>query len=129
MGGGPPIRAGDGGIAAQGHEIASHGYGHRLVYDLTPEQFREDVRRSKAVLEAAAGVQVLGYRAPSYSVVERSLWALDVLIEEGYSYDASVFPIHHDRYGIPTRRGHVHVLTRPAGSSSRRPRPPSGTAG
>jgi polysaccharide deacetylase family protein (PEP-CTERM system associated) len=88
-------------IAAAGHEVASHGYGHRLVYAQSPAEFRDDVRRAKAVLEAAAGQAVLGYRAPSFSITERSLWALDVLIEEGFVYDASIFPIRHDRYGIP----------------------------
>jgi polysaccharide deacetylase family protein (PEP-CTERM system associated) len=89
-------------IADAGHEVASHGYGHRLVYDQSPEAFREDVRRAKEVLQAAAGRPVLGYRAPSFSVTDRSLWALDVLIEEGFAYDASIFPIRHDRYGIPS---------------------------
>jgi polysaccharide deacetylase family protein (PEP-CTERM system associated) len=87
-------------IAASGHEIASHGYGHRLVYGGTREEFRADLRRAKRAIEAAAGVPVAGYRAPSYSITAQSLWALDVLIEEGYQYDASIFPIHHDRYGI-----------------------------
>jgi polysaccharide deacetylase family protein (PEP-CTERM system associated) len=99
-------------IAAEGHEIASHGYAHRLVYDLTRSEFREDVRRSKAVLESAVSVPVLGYRAPSYSVTPKSLWALDVLIEEGFRYDASIFPIHHDRYGIPVSPRHPYVLKR-----------------
>ena len=99
-------------IAAEGHEIASHGYGHRLVYDLTPAAFREDIRRSRAVLESAADVHVLGYRAPSYSVTPRSLWALDILIEEGFRYDASIFPIHHDRYGIPISPRHPYVISR-----------------
>jgi polysaccharide deacetylase family protein (PEP-CTERM system associated) len=103
-------------IAAARHEIASHGYGHRLVYDQTPHKFREDVRRAKAILEAAAGQPVLGYRAPSYSVTPRSLWALDILIEEGYSYDASIFPIHHDRYGIPVSPRHPYRLSRGTGS-------------
>jgi polysaccharide deacetylase family protein (PEP-CTERM system associated) len=103
-------------IAAGGHEIASHGYGHRLVYDLTADEFREDVRRAKGTLEALSGRPVIGYRAPSYSVTNRSLWALDVLIEEGYRYDTSIFPIHHDRYGIVDAPRHVHVLTRSAGS-------------
>lgn len=88
-------------IAAKGHEIASHGYAHRLVYDLTPDAFRTDIRRSKDLLETATGQPVYGYRAPSYSVTSKSLWALDILIEEGFRYDASIFPIHHDRYGIP----------------------------
>ena len=93
-------------IAAQGHEIASHGFAHRLVYDMTRRAFRDDVRSAKALLESVAGVPVSGYRAPSYSVTPRSLWALDVLIEEGYTYDASIFPIHHDRYGIPVSPRH-----------------------
>jgi len=103
-------------IVSRGHELASHGYGHELVYNLTPAQFRDDVRRAKAVLEHAGGVPVLGYRAPSYSVVEQSLWALDVLVEEGHVYDASIFPIRHDRYGIPDAPRHVHIRTVSAGS-------------
>jgi polysaccharide deacetylase family protein (PEP-CTERM system associated) len=103
-------------IAASGHEIASHGYGHRLVYDQTPAAFRDDVRRAKAVLEAASGKPVLGYRAPSYSITPKSLWALDVLIEEGYAYDSSIFPIRHDRYGIPLSPRHAYLLSRSAGS-------------
>ncbi|HUE86403.1 MAG TPA: XrtA system polysaccharide deacetylase [Vicinamibacterales bacterium] len=90
-----------GDIADRGHEIASHGYAHRLIYDQTPAAFREDVRRAKRLLEDASGCTVAGYRAPSYSITPRSLWALDILIDEGYGYDASIFPIRHDRYGIP----------------------------
>lgn len=103
-------------ISDCGHEIASHGYGHRLIYDQTPAAFREDVRRAKALLESAAGVAVQGYRAPSYSVTPRSLWALDVLIEEGYTYDSSIFPIRHDRYGIPLSPRHPYVLDRGNGA-------------
>jgi polysaccharide deacetylase family protein (PEP-CTERM system associated) len=103
-------------IAAQGHEIASHGFAHRLVYDLTPSMFREDIRRSKGALQEAAGTRVEGYRAPSYSVTPRSLWALDVLIDEGFRYDSSIFPIHHDRYGIPVSSRHLYRLDRPGGS-------------
>jgi polysaccharide deacetylase family protein (PEP-CTERM system associated) len=103
-------------IAAAGHEIASHGYAHRLVYDQTPQAFREDVRRAKSVLESIAGCVVDGYRAPSYSITPQSLWALDVLIEEGYRYDSSIFPIHHDRYGIPLSPRHPYVVTRAGGS-------------
>jgi polysaccharide deacetylase family protein (PEP-CTERM system associated) len=102
-------------IAGLGHEVASHGSRHELVYTLTPEQFREDVRRAKAVAEDAAGCAVIGYRAPSFSVVKSSLWALDVLLEEGYEYDASIFPIHHDRYGIPDAPRHIHRIAREAG--------------
>jgi polysaccharide deacetylase family protein (PEP-CTERM system associated) len=96
-------------IAAAGHEVASHGYGHRLVYDLTRQEFTEDVRRSRDVLAEITGRRILGYRAPSFSVTARSLWALDVLLEEGFVYDASIFPIHHDRYGIPTAPRHFHA--------------------
>ena len=103
-------------IASLGHELGSHGYHHQLVYTLTREQFRDDVRRAKAVIEDAGGRAVQGYRAPSFSVVQSSLWALDVLIEEGHSYDASIFPIHHDRYGIADAPRHAHVIKRGAGS-------------
>jgi polysaccharide deacetylase family protein (PEP-CTERM system associated) len=103
-------------IARAGHEIASHGFAHRLVYDQTPAAFRDDVRRAKSELEAAAGLEVVGYRAPSYSVTPQSLWALDVLIEEGYRYDASIFPIRHDRYGIPVSPRHPYLLERIAGN-------------
>lgn len=102
-------------IASAGHEVASHGYGHRLVYDQTRSAFRDDVRRAKRLLEDASGARVSGYRAPSYSIVPRSLWALDVLIEEGYTYDSSIFPIRHDRYGIPVSGRHPYVIDRPAG--------------
>ncbi|HYE86796.1 MAG TPA: XrtA system polysaccharide deacetylase [Vicinamibacterales bacterium] len=103
-------------IADGGHELASHGFHHQLVYLLTPEQFRHDVRRARAVIEDAAGLRVRGYRAPSFSIVKQSLWALDVLIEEGHTYDASIFPIHHDRYGIPDAPRRAHVVARPAGA-------------
>ena len=99
-------------IAAGGHEIASHGYWHQIVYSLTPDEFRKDVRRSKDVLEQLAGVPVTGYRAPSFSITRKSLWALDVLVEEGYRYDASIFPVRHDRYGIPDAPRHSYTLER-----------------
>jgi polysaccharide deacetylase family protein (PEP-CTERM system associated) len=84
-------------IAAAGHEIASHGYGHDLIYALTPDQFRADVRRSKALLEDLSGKAVRGYRAPSFSITD---WSIDVLGEEGFTYDSSSFPtVAHDRYG------------------------------
>ena len=102
-------------IADEDHEVASHGFDHRLVYESTPEQFRQDVRRAKTILEAITGRPVLGYRAPSYSITRASLWALDVLLEEGYTYDASVYPIHHDRYGIPDASRHAHWIARPGG--------------
>jgi polysaccharide deacetylase family protein (PEP-CTERM system associated) len=88
-------------IAARGHEIACHGYGHELVYELGPERFRADLRRARAAIEQATGGGVYGYRAPSYSITEASLWALQILVEEGFRYDSSIFPIRHHRYGIP----------------------------
>lgn len=103
-------------IAQAGHEIASHGYEHRLVYAGSREAFREDLRRARGTLQAIAGVPVLGYRAPSYSVTRQSLWALDVLIDEGFVYDASIYPIRHDRYGVPDWSRHVHRVERAAGT-------------
>jgi polysaccharide deacetylase family protein (PEP-CTERM system associated) len=103
-------------IAGRGHEIASHGYAHRLIYDQTPAAFREDVRRAKALLEEACGREVAGYRAPSYSITPRSLWALDILLEEGYRYDSSIFPIRHDRYGIPVSERQPYPIERPKGT-------------
>lgn len=103
-------------IQRGGHELASHSYDHGLVYNKTPESFRADLRRAKSAIEDASGVAVTGYRAPSYSVVERSLWALDVLVDEGYNYDSSIYPIRHDRYGIPTWPRHIHRIERPGGS-------------
>jgi polysaccharide deacetylase family protein (PEP-CTERM system associated) len=103
-------------IAARGHEVASHGYAHRLIYDQTAAAFREDVKRAKHLLEDAAGCAVNGYRAPSYSITPRSLWALDVLIEAGYTYDASIFPIRHDRYGIPVSPREPFAINRTDGS-------------
>lgn len=103
-------------IADHGHEIASHGYAHRLVYDQSPAAFRDDVRRAKRLLEDVAGVRVDGFRAPSYSITPRSLWAIDVLIDEGYRYDASIFPIRHDRYGIPVSAPHVYRIEREGGN-------------
>jgi polysaccharide deacetylase family protein (PEP-CTERM system associated) len=88
-------------IAARGHEIACHGYGHELVYEIGPERFRADLRRARAAIEQATGSAVVGYRAPSYSITEASLWALRILVEEGFRYDSSIFPIRHHRYGIP----------------------------
>jgi polysaccharide deacetylase family protein (PEP-CTERM system associated) len=88
-------------IHRQGHEIASHGFWHRLVYQQTPEQFRNDLRRSLDAIRTATGLPVTGYRAPSFSITAASEWALDILIDEGIEFDSSIFPIHHDRYGIP----------------------------
>jgi len=93
-----------------GHEVASHGTGHRTVYDLTTDQFRQDVAEAKEVLEDIIGEPVIGYRAPSYSITRRSWWALDILAEVGYRYDSSIFPIRHYRYGIPGYRRFPHRI-------------------
>lgn len=99
-------------IHGAGHEIASHSYDHGLVYDKTPDTFRSDLRRASDAIEQASGVRVRGYRAPSFSVTEASLWALDVLVSEGYAFDSSIYPIRHDRYGIPTWSRHIHPVSR-----------------
>lgn len=88
-------------IADGGHEVASHSWDHRRVHHFTPETFREDVRRSKDALEQVTGVPVFGFRAPTFSIVRQTLWAIDVLAELGLRYDSSIYPVRHDRYGIP----------------------------
>jgi polysaccharide deacetylase family protein (PEP-CTERM system associated) len=88
-------------IHGRGHEVACHGYGHQRVPNLTREEFRDDVRKSKGILEDLTGEAVIGYRAPSYSISLNTLWAFDELVETGYLYDSSVFPVRHDYYGIP----------------------------
>lgn len=98
-------------IHARGHEIACHGFSHRMVYDQTPAEFREETLTSKALLEDITGDRVLGYRAASYSVTSRSLWALDIIVEAGFEYDSSVFPVRHDLYGIPDSKRVPHHLT------------------
>jgi polysaccharide deacetylase family protein (PEP-CTERM system associated) len=99
-------------IAAAGHEIASHGYGHGLAYEIGPEAFRRDVERSKKLLEDLTGSPVLGYRAPSFSITKRSLWALDVLLDLGFQYDSSIFPVRDPLYGIPEARRFPFPITR-----------------
>lgn len=98
------------------HEIACHGFGHELVYVIGPDLFRQDIRRAKEVLENICGEQVRSYRAPSYSITKQSLWAMDILIEEGFSYDSSIFPVIHDTYGIPDSPRFPHLIKRNAGS-------------
>jgi len=102
-------------IAGAGHEVACHGFSHRLVYEQSPEEFREETLRSKRLLEDTIGAAVLGYRAASYSIVRRSLWALDILAEAGFAYDSSIFPVHHDRYGIPDAERNPHRMATPGG--------------
>lgn len=88
-------------IRAQGHEIASHGYSHQLIYTQTPDVFRAETAKSKSILEDLAQAPITGYRAASYSITHRSLWALDILAELGFTWDSSIFPTRHDNYGIP----------------------------
>ena len=102
-------------IFAGGHEIASHGYSHELVTSQTPQEFREDVRKTKAILEDLTGQHVYGYRAPSFSITKNSVWALSILCEEGYGYDTSIVPIIHDRYGIPNALSIVHQVRTESG--------------
>ena len=97
-------------IAAQGHEVASHGYGHELITDQTPGMFRDDVRKAKGILEDICGKRVYGYRAPSFSITKDTKWAIPLLIEEGYLYDSSIFPVLHDRYGMPDATPTIHLL-------------------
>ncbi len=88
-------------IVAQGHELASHGWAHVRVSEQGREEFRDDVRRTKSFLEDLSGTPVRGYRAASYSIDQRTLWALEVLERSGYAYSSSIFPIRHDLYGMP----------------------------
>jgi len=102
-------------IARQGHENACHGYGHELLLSQTPDQFRTDIRRAKAILEDITGRAVLGYRAPSFTIMPETGWSLPILVEEGFVYDSSVFPVVHDRYGFPDARPDVHRMMTSAG--------------
>lgn len=103
-------------LAQQGHEIASHGYGHELVHTQTPTQFREDVRRSKQILEDLIGRQVMGYRAPSFSITSRTEWAISVLVEEGYRYDSSIYNRFRGTRGIAVARAGAYQLETEAGT-------------
>lgn len=103
-------------IRAAGHEVASHGFWHRLIYRQTPAEFRADVRQARDVLQDILGEAVTAYRAPSFSITRASLWALDVLAEEGFLVDSSIYPARHDRYGIPEAPLEPHRVERPAGT-------------
>lgn len=103
-------------IAARGHEVACHGYSHQLVYNQSPRIFREETIRSKTLLEDIIQAPVIGYRAASYSITGRSLWALDIIADAGFEYDSSIFPVRHDRYGIPDASVYPHRLKTPNGS-------------
>jgi polysaccharide deacetylase family protein (PEP-CTERM system associated) len=102
-------------IASAGHEIASHGYSHQLVTSQTQSAFRDDIRKAKTILEDIISKKVCGYRAPSFSITTKTIWALEILIEEGYMYDSSIFPVFHDRYGIPTASRFVNQVKNQAG--------------
>jgi len=100
-------------IESRGHEVASHGYSHQLVYTQSPATFERETRDSKNLLEDIIGKSVHGYRAASYSITRQSLWALDILAEVGFKYDSSIFPIAHDRYGITGSPEFPHILETP----------------
>ncbi len=102
-------------IQAAGHEVACHSYWHRLVYRQTPQEFRADLCRARDILQDITGERVVAYRAPSFSITRQSLWALDILIEEGFEFDSSVYPTYHDRYGIPGAPTAPYAIRRPAG--------------
>lgn len=103
-------------IHAAGHELGCHSFWHRLVYRQTRRQFRSDLRQACHAIEDAAGQRVYAYRAPSFSIIRRSWWALEVLVEEGFTVDSSVFPVRHDRYGVPDALPNPHEIATPAGT-------------
>jgi polysaccharide deacetylase family protein (PEP-CTERM system associated) len=102
-------------IHRQGHEVACHGFSHQLIYKQTPQLFTEETRCAKGLLEDLIGSEVKGYRAASWSITRQSLWALDVLVELGFKYDSSIFPIRHDVYGIPNAPVAPARITTPKG--------------
>jgi polysaccharide deacetylase family protein (PEP-CTERM system associated) len=102
-------------ISAAGHGVASHGFLHQRVNTLTPEAFRADIRKSKAAIEDLTGLAVRGYRAPSFSITPGFEWAFDILVEEGFFYDSSVFPIRRSGYGYPGAPRDHYSIVRPAG--------------
>jgi polysaccharide deacetylase family protein (PEP-CTERM system associated) len=97
-------------IVAQGHELASHGYGHERASELSPAAFSADIERAKGILEDLGGTAVAGYRAPSFSIDARNLWAFDCLGRAGYRYSSSVYPIRHDHYGMPEAPRFAHPV-------------------
>jgi polysaccharide deacetylase family protein (PEP-CTERM system associated) len=102
-------------IVQAGHELGCHSYAHKLVYDLSPAEFRSDTLRAMNAIQDACGISPRIYRAPSYSITRQSLWALEILIECGFTHDSSIVPIDHDRYGIPGANRFPHVLNTPSG--------------
>lgn len=104
-------------ISQNGHEIASHSYSHRLIYNMSEQEFRDDLRKSKNLIEDLVGGEVIGYRAPGFSIVEKNLWALDILLEEGFKYDSSFFPFTHSHGGIKTEFKEPGYLQTPNSNS------------
>jgi polysaccharide deacetylase family protein (PEP-CTERM system associated) len=104
-------------IHVRGHELACHSFWHRPVYSLTPEVFRQDLLEARDAIQQVSGATVLGYRAPSWSITAKSLWALDILAEEGFLYDSSIFPIRHDLYGYPEAERFPYRLKTPSGAA------------
>jgi polysaccharide deacetylase family protein (PEP-CTERM system associated) len=102
-------------IQAAGHEIGCHSYWHQLVYELGPARFRADLVKARDTLEDITGHRVRLYRAPSFSITRQSLWGLEILVEEGFDGDSSIYPIRHDRYGIPGSPKIPHTIETPAG--------------
>ena len=111
-------------IYNEGHEIASHGFHHQMIHQLTIDAFKNDIMRTKLILEDITGSRVKGYRAPTFSINKSSLWALDIIHEQGYRYDSSIFPIKHDRYGIPDANRFPHIINL-NGSATIKEFPPS----
>ena len=97
-------------IVNEGHEIASHGYNHKMINYHSKDSFKEDIIKTKKILEDITGIKTKGYRAPTFSITNSSLWALDILCEHGHLYDSSIFPIRHDRYGIPHAKRFPHII-------------------
>lgn len=108
---GPIVRR----IASQGHEIASHGMSHRMLHHLQPAEFLQELHDSRRILQDLTSQPVWGFRAPTFSITTRTLWALDCLAQAGYRYDSSIFPVRHDRYGIPDAPRFAHLAKGPAG--------------
>jgi polysaccharide deacetylase family protein (PEP-CTERM system associated) len=103
-------------VAERGHEVACHSLRHRTVYKMSPEEFREDTHEAKLLLEDSSGSPVNGYRAPSFSITRESLWALEILVELGFRFDSSIFPVKHPNYGIPDAPRHPHRIRTASGS-------------
>jgi polysaccharide deacetylase family protein (PEP-CTERM system associated) len=103
-------------IANRGHHIGTHGYSHRQVYKINPDEFDEEIKRAVGLVSDLTGQQIYGFRAPIFSIIEQSLWALDILLKHGLRYDSSIYPVWNYRYGIVSNRRYIHELPTPARS-------------